>query len=117
MERSAITLGYDEIMFAFFLAILASCTFALAWAMLFCKGYVLSAVLSLFTVVLVFLSAKGWLAALVNSGKGTEVLGFGRYPAAPIAYTGLLPGSLVCFFLSLWLLKRKRAPEDGPTME
>ena len=101
-------MGFDEIMFAFFTAILSFCVFCLAWGMFFMKARVLSAVLSLLNIVLVVFSAKGWLSALVNSGKNTEALGFRQYPIVPISYGVLLLGSLVCIILSFILLRQKR---------
>ena len=110
-------MGYDEIMLAFFLAILSFCVFALAWAMVLMKGYVLSAVLSLLNIVLALFSAKGWLQALVSSGKSTEAPGYGQYPLVPVACGVLLLGSLVCFALSLILLRRQRAGEAEETRD
>ena len=108
---------YEEILLTFFSSILSFCVFALAWAMLFMKGYVISAVLSLLNTVLVLFSAKGWLSALVSSGKSTEALGHAQYPLAPVAFGVLLLGSLACFALSLVLLKRKRAGEAEETRD
>ena len=101
-------MDYSELLFSFFLTTLSFCAFALAWGMFFCKGYSISAVVSICAVLMICLSAKGWLTALVSSGRSAKAL----FSPAPLAYGVMLLGSLTCLVLSHRLLKRRRIQEE-----
>ena len=106
--------GYDEIMVMMVCGLLSFCALTVAWMMFFCKGYVISAILSICTVLLVFLSAKNWLVALVSSGKKVSDAGLQDYPPVPITFGALVLAALVCLVLSLVFLKKKLRNTEEP---
>lgn len=56
---------------------------------------------------LIYCTGYGWRAMLINSGKGTALLGFSRYPAAPIILATLSFAALVLLSVSLAALFRR----------
>jgi len=62
------------------------------------------------TIVLTYLTGCSWKAMLIESGKDTALLGFHRYPAAPIFLTLLLISTFVFAIMNIvGLIKQNKA--------
>ncbi len=106
--------GYNENMVIMICGMLAFFTLTVAWMMFICRGYVISAILSICTVLIVSLSDKNWMVALVSSGKNVRDAGLQEYPPVPITFASLVLAALVCLVLSLVFLKKKRSDPEDP---
>ena len=64
---------------------------------------------SIVTIILTYLTGCSWKELLMNGGKDTALLGFQRYPAAPILLAILLTVAFVVLMVSIaWVARKNR---------
>ena len=64
---------------------------------------------SIVTIMLTYLTGCSWKELLMNGGKDTALLGFQRYPAAPILLAILLIAAFVVLMVSIaWAARKNR---------
>jgi len=74
---------------------------------LYYKKSFLSFVSSIAAMVLTCWTGYSWKLMLINSGKDTTLLGFNRYPAAPIILAILLLIAFILMIVSIIWMARK----------
>ena len=62
---------------------------------------------SIVTIILTYLAGCSWKELLLNGGKDTALLGFQRYPAAPVLLAILLTAALAVLMVSIARIARK----------
>ena len=74
------------------------------------KRPVLGFVSSVVTMILTYLTGCSWRDILIGSGKDASLLGFHRYPAAPVILAILLLTAFVVMIVSiLWIVRRNKS--------
>ena len=64
---------------------------------------------SIVTIMLTYLTGCSWKELLMDGGKDTALLGFRRYPAAPILLAILLIAAFVVLMVSIaWAARKNR---------
>lgn len=71
---------------------------------------VLGFVSSFVTMILTYLARSRWRDLLIGSGKDPSLLGFHRYPAAPVILSALLLTAFIVMTVSIfWIVRRNKS--------
>jgi len=74
-----------------------------------CKKPVLGFAGSIAAMVLTYLTGSSWRGMLIDGGKDTYLLGFERYPAAPVILAILLLSAFAVMIVSIiWMSRRNK---------